>query len=95
MQAEGTRALDKITWLQKVFTMQFNKIVTGCIIAWSLLILIYGLVFRATAKSSDKDYKSKSAAAIILIVMEFLVTIGYPLTFYKLHRELSSSLIDG
>jgi len=38
--------------------------------------------------NSKSESTVSVASAIILIIMEFFVTFGYPVIFYKLHAEL-------
>jgi len=60
---------------------------------WSILIFIYSFTYIHRVKKSKDPSSLSITSAIILVVMEFFVTFGYPIVFYKLHAELEKQLI--
>jgi hypothetical protein len=50
---------------------------------------MYSYSYVRNARNTDGQVTVvQTVTAIILVIMEFFITFGYPLVFYKLHVEL-------
>jgi hypothetical protein len=83
----------QVSWLQRTFATKFNQVVTASLILWFILIFVYSYTYIRKARNPSTQESLSIASAIILIVMEFFVTFGYPIVFYKLYSELERQLL--
>ena len=83
----------QVSWLQRLFATKFNLVVISSLAIWFILIFIYSLTYIRRARKQNQQSSLSEASAIVLVVMEFFVTFGYPIVFYKLHAELEKQLI--